>query len=481
MIFRFSFFYTLLFLLFTLNGYSQTQPPFSLGNDTTICEGEFIFIVLPHDNGETYIWEDSTTGPYHLIVEEGLYHVANTHNEDEHADSIYVSIQPQHYFNIGEDTVICISDPIYYSVDTTGMNADMILWNTGSNDDGIWINQPGWYWVDVTVDHCVNRDSVYVRSWYENVSLFNGDRVFCEDNHDSILITIPDFGGSHLWSTGDTTNSIMIYDEDKYWVTITDSCGIITDTFDLISLTSEELGFGFDDTTLCFGYNIQLEMPDVDVNLVWSTGDTAQSIIVDEAGEYWACIYWDECEYCDTVNVDYFDVFDRSFLDENYYFCEGDSVEIEVPQDTNVVITWADTILDPTVETIIIKESGKFLIRVKEGECRYNYTFYVAEQSCDTVEIIKMPNVFTPNGDGINDYLHPINADAIDEYRIRVYNRWGILMYDGTKEDLGWDGTYEGIECPVGMYYWVFDFVFTKGISKSSPWTGNVLLTRGPE
>lgn len=480
MIFRFSFLYSLLFLFITFNGYAQTQPPFSLGNDTILCEGDFIFYTLPHDNGETYIWEDGNTGPYHLIMTEGLYYATSTHNENQYSDSVYVSFQPQHSVYAGPDTVVCMSDPIVYSVDTFGMNADLIYWNTSSTADQITINQPGWYWVDVTVDYCTVRDSFYVRSWYDGIRFFNGDRVFCEDNHDSIVITIADFGGDYIWNTGDSTVSVTIYDEGEYWVTMTDSCGIITDTFDLISLTSEELGFGFDDTILCPGFNLELEMPEADVELVWSTGDTASSIIISEAGEYWACINWDECEYCDTVEVDYYDVFDRSFLDEDYFFCEGDSVEIVLPTDPAIQITWADSILDESVDTIVIKEEGKFIIRVNDGNCKYNYSFYVAEQTCDSVEVIDMPNVFTPTGDGINDFLHPINAEAIDSYRIRVYNRWGILMYDGTHEDQGWDGTYNGIECPVGMYYWVFDFVFTKGIAKPSPWTGNVLLARAP-
>ena len=478
MIFRFSLIYSILFFLITFKGFTQTQPPFSLGSDTTICEGDFVFIILPHDNGEEYLWEDSTTGPYHLITQEGLYHVSTTHNEDEHSDSIYVTVQPRHTFDLGEDTVICISEPIYYSVDTTGMNVDHIYWNTGATTSGIYINQPGWHWVDIFVDYCITRDSVYVRSWYEGVQVFEGDRVFCEDDHDSIPVSIVDFGGDILWSTGDTTKDIKIYDEGEYWVTITDSCGVITDTFNLISLSSDELGFGFDDTVLCHGYSLELEMPFVDINLVWSTGDTAASILIDDPGEYWACINIDQCSYCDTVNVDYHELFDRSFLEDGYYFCVGDSVEIVLPTDSNVTITWADTILDPSVDTLFISEEGKFVIRIDDGNCKYNYSFLVGETTCDTTELIDMPNVFTPNGDGTNDFLHPINAEAIDEYRLRVYNRWGILMYDGTHEEDGWDGTYEGIECPEGMYYWVFDFVFTKGPAKGSPWTGNVLLFR---
>lgn len=481
MIFRVSLFYFIFFFLLSFSSYGQIQPPFDLGQDTTICEGDFIFIILPHNDGETYLWEDSTTGPYHLITTAGLYHVQTTHNEDVFADSVNVYVQEIHSFSLGDDTIVCTSEAIYYEVDTTGMNADLIFWKNGSTDKGIFIDQPGWYWVDITIDYCIVRDSLYVRSWYEDVNVFDGDYVFCDEDHDSIPIVIPNYEGDYLWSTGDTTQSIKVYSEGQYWVDISDSCGVIRDTFNLISLSSQELGFGFDDTMLCFGYTMDLEMPEVDVKLLWSTGEFAKSIEITEEGEYWACINWGDCSYCDTVEIGYHDVFNRDFLEDNYSLCIGQVLEIPLPLDSNIIITWADTILNSNIDTLVIDTEGEFIIRINDGHCDFNYKIEVIEILCDTNELIDVPNIFTPTGDGLNDYFHPINAEAIDEYVLKVYNRWGIVMYEGTKEDKGWDGTYEGIECPVGVYYWVFDFVFTKGTQKSSPWTGNVLLSRGPQ
>ncbi|MBL4705317.1 MAG: PKD domain-containing protein, partial [Flavobacteriales bacterium] len=69
--------------------------------------------------------------------------------------------------------------------------------------------------------------------------------------------------------------------------------------------------------------------------------------------------------------------------------------------------------------------------------------------------IIEVPNVFTPNGDGINDHFHPItqNAKALE---CVVYNRWGQYMYEWWTLNGGWDGrTTAGTFVPEGTYYYI--------------------------
>ena len=64
-----------------------------------------------------------------------------------------------------------------------------------------------------------------------------------------------------------------------------------------------------------------------------------------------------------------------------------------------------------------------------------------------TIESITFPNIFTPNGDGVNDIF-------LADYDLKVYDRQGTLMYEGTE---GWDGTHNGMEANPGVYlYTVF-------------------------
>ncbi len=65
-----------------------------------------------------------------------------------------------------------------------------------------------------------------------------------------------------------------------------------------------------------------------------------------------------------------------------------------------------------------------------------------------------IPNVFTPNGDGMNDEFILRNSN-ISEFKLEVYNRWGNLIYTTVSPEVSWDGrTTAGIEAPAGTYFW---------------------------
>jgi len=72
--------------------------------------------------------------------------------------------------------------------------------------------------------------------------------------------------------------------------------------------------------------------------------------------------------------------------------------------------------------------------------------------------IIAVPSAFTPNGDGLNDYLFPLNALKAENLHFRVYNRWGQLVYLSTDWRQKWDGTINGVKQGTGVYIWMLDF-----------------------
>ena len=89
------------------------------------------------------------------------------------------------------------------------------------------------------------------------------------------------------------------------------------------------------------------------------------------------------------------------------------------------------------------------------------------------------PDAFTPNGDGINDYLFPFITSKIKQLKyFKVYNRWGNLLYETNYLDpsLGWNGTYKGIPQPSETYIWVAEAIDLNGNVVRSG--GNALLIR---
>ncbi|MBR5983782.1 MAG: gliding motility-associated C-terminal domain-containing protein [Bacteroidales bacterium] len=71
------------------------------------------------------------------------------------------------------------------------------------------------------------------------------------------------------------------------------------------------------------------------------------------------------------------------------------------------------------------------------------------------LDCIRIPNVFTPNGDGVNDEWIIENIELFPEAHIYVYNRWGQLLYHGRGDSERWDGSYRGHFVPSGVYMYL--------------------------
>jgi gliding motility-associated-like protein len=81
-----------------------------------------------------------------------------------------------------------------------------------------------------------------------------------------------------------------------------------------------------------------------------------------------------------------------------------------------------------------------------------------------------VPSAFTPNGDGINDLLKVVAVGIRQFEFLKVYDRWGKLMYNSADLETGWDGTENGHPMPAGAYIW-----FVQGIDLE----GKVLDQKG--
>jgi gliding motility-associated-like protein len=91
------------------------------------------------------------------------------------------------------------------------------------------------------------------------------------------------------------------------------------------------------------------------------------------------------------------------------------------------------------------------------GATVYYYIDDVSLIEVDYMSMIdgKIPNVFTPNGDGINDYFTFDNS-LVQAKRLTILNRWGNIIFQ-SDSSLLWDGTSNGKECTDGLYYYIIE------------------------
>ena len=70
---------------------------------------------------------------------------------------------------------------------------------------------------------------------------------------------------------------------------------------------------------------------------------------------------------------------------------------------------------------------------------------------------LKVPNVFSPNGDGINDTWVITGIDTYPEATVKVFSRSGLVVFQTKSNEKAWDGTYNGKPVPVGTYYYLIN------------------------
>lgn len=95
----------------------------------------------------------------------------------------------------------------------------------------------------------------------------------------------------------------------------------------------------------------------------------------------------------------------------------------------------------------------------------------------DSSEFINIPNVFTPDGDGINDYFTIANS-GLKEYKIEIYDRWGIKVFESESALFDWDGrSTSGVAMSEGTYYYILKAISLNSIDYST--AGFLSLFRG--
>ncbi|HWH63132.1 MAG TPA: gliding motility-associated C-terminal domain-containing protein, partial [Ginsengibacter sp.] len=68
-----------------------------------------------------------------------------------------------------------------------------------------------------------------------------------------------------------------------------------------------------------------------------------------------------------------------------------------------------------------------------------------------------VPNVFTPNGDGINDTWFIETLQAYPGAEVKVYNRYGQIVFDNHGKNISWDGKFKGLQLTSGTYVYLID------------------------
>lgn len=169
----------------------------------------------------------------------------------------------------------------------------------------------------------------------------------------------------------------------------------------------------------------------------------------------------------------------RPFAGNDTTIVKGSSIDFNATGGTQYLWAPSTYLNDTTINDPVgyYPDTGRFtyvLHVVSPFGCQGNdsVTVYVVNQAA-----FFMPTAFTPNGDGKNDYFHPVVIGYASVKYFRIFNRWGQLVYE-TKNigDGGWNGTFHGQKCELGTYYWELNITDRNGKEKTVK--GDVELLR---
>lgn len=166
----------------------------------------------------------------------------------------------------------------------------------------------------------------------------------------------------------------------------------------------------------------------------------------------------------------------RAHAGGHYRLCPGDTIALgasPIPgasylwfQDLALIDTLPNPRVSPTTNTVYRLEV------INPREEVFTDWAYVEIVECDVPLLI--PNAFTPNGDGINDYFEII-APQGTQLDVLIYSRWGNQLFSGNQDQF-WDGSYHNVPVPLGTYY--YSIKATLPPYRPTIVTGNVIVVK---
>jgi len=204
-----------------LNVYAN--PTVSLGADLTICEGSN-YILDAGNAGAAYLWSNGATTQTIAVNTAGTYTVTVTTAAGcDQTDAIVITTNPKPILNLGANVNSCVGNIITIDAGNAGAT---YLWSNGSVSQTIQVTQSGNYSVAVTnALGCISRDTISVNFNAIPVVNLGADKSICSNA--PTTLDAGNAGATYLWSTGDTTQTILAANVGTYSVTVTNANGCI--------------------------------------------------------------------------------------------------------------------------------------------------------------------------------------------------------------------------------------------------------------
>lgn len=268
------------------------------------------------------------------------------------------------------------------------------------------------------------------------------------------------------------TSKLSVYNEGKYILKLKTKQTEITDS--VYVLKSEIPQFKIKDTIICMGKSIQLPLSHslYRFYLPNNAQQAVHQMEINHPGRYYLLVSNKAC----STKV-YFDVKSiNPTIPEHkvYEFCISDeNKKINLKHNGLSSIMWSN---GSTKKYITADAEGFYWYKLKDHVCGDKTDTIVVKFKPCNCEIL-VPNSFTPNDDGKNDYFYPLLSCEYTYYNLTIYDKWNNTIFSTNNPNAKWDGTYKGNPVPEDIYIYKIETI-EKNSDKKNSRSGKISLIR---
>ncbi len=439
----------------------------------TICKGDSVLLIA--SGGVSYEWfpplylsdpNSNTTFAFPPTTVEYTVFTSDSCGTDTAQITVYVY---DGGYQIMPDTIVCSGYPVQLYVNGSANNnwfPDPSIQNFGDQNPTAIPQSTTKYYVEVTTfDGCVYLDSVTITT-INNLPTPNvsNDTIICLN--DQIILSASG-GNTYEWyppnliasSVGNTATT-NIFSDGTIYVNVSNACGTVQDSvqIQIIDVYPQVSP----DTTIC---------PN-DSALIWASGGSTYSWSPENSlsspnsnqtyafpetdTEYFVTVSnIDGCSKTLSTNVLLYSLPEVNILTNSF---QNYGTEVQLNGQSNGI-----SFLWETIDSVYCQDC---LTTFTKPEQTSTYILHVTDENgcvnSDTITIyldgvIYVPNTFTPNGDGINDFFE-IKGKEIVTFNLLIFNRWGQLIFESDALNKQWDGTFKNSKVQQDAYIWKVEF-----------------------
>jgi len=432
-----------------------------LGYDICLDSNKYIYIAGETSNKTG----DATPGAYQTVYGGGIGDAFLAKFDSTGSSRIWET----YYGGAGDDAANCLAIDKKLNLYVAGLSASTSSVATAGAYQTVYGGNP---WDCLVAKFTENCDLVGLKTAATKYAICGID---------SVTATVTPVGSNYVkyvWSQGGQTIASIQFtpaNTATYFVTVTDTIGLcsITDSVS-ISVNPVPIAVIKGVNSICNGSSTTLTASGGTAYL-WNTGATTDSIVVSPNSTvmYTVMISQNGCKDSVSSKIIVNPVpLATACCDTSIAFgknvqltSSGGSTYVWNPAQGLNSNTCFDPVASPTVNTTYT------LVVTSDSGCSAQQTITI-DVNCGNIFI---PDAFSPNNDGQNDYLY-VRGDCIKSMQFEIFDRWGNKVFETTDQGIPWNGMFNGKAANTGSYVYYLSTTLYDGTTQTKK--GNVTLVR---